>query len=46
MDTDISERNDLADTNPDKLNELILLWEKYSDEVGIVLPSTTMKLTD
>ncbi len=43
---DISERNDLAETNPEKLNELILLWEEYADEVGVVLPSTTIQLAD
>jgi arylsulfatase len=44
IETDISERNDLAETNPDKLNELILLWEKYSDDVGVVLPSVSFEL--
>jgi arylsulfatase len=43
---DPSERNDLADTNKKKLNELILLWEEYADEVGVILPSTTISLTD
>jgi arylsulfatase len=43
---DPSERNDLADTNKKKLNELILLWEEYADEVGVILPSITMSLTD
>ncbi len=44
LETDISERNDLAKTNPKKLNELILLWEKYSDDVGVVLPSVSFEL--
>jgi arylsulfatase len=35
---DVSERNDLADTNEKKLRELRLLWEEYADEVGVVLP--------
>jgi arylsulfatase len=44
--TDISERNDLADANTEKLNELILLWEEYAEEVGVVLPQTTLTLGD
>jgi len=43
---DISERHDLADKNKAKLNELILLWEEYADEVGVVLPATFIKLAD
>ena len=46
IEADISERNDLSDTNPDKLRELILLWQEYADEVGVVLPSTTIQLAD
>jgi arylsulfatase len=46
LETDISERNDLAETNIEKLNELILLWEKYADETGVVLPSVGIKLGD
>ncbi|MHC4558461.1 MAG: arylsulfatase [Planctomycetota bacterium] len=46
LETDISERNDLAETNTEKLNELILLWEKYSDDVGVVLPSVSFELGD
>jgi arylsulfatase len=44
--TDLTERNDLADKNREKLSELILLWEEYADEVEVVLPSTTMRLDD
>ena len=44
--TDISERNDLADANKEKLNELILLWEEYAEEVGVVVPQTTLTLGD
>jgi arylsulfatase len=43
---DISERHDLADKNKARLNELILLWEEYADEVGVVLPTTLFKLAD
>jgi arylsulfatase len=46
LEADISERNDLADTHANKLRELILLWEEYADEVGVVLPSTTIQLAD
>jgi len=44
--SDVSERNDLANTNKEKLNELILLWEDYADEVGVVLPTTLFSLDD
>jgi arylsulfatase len=43
---DVSERNDLADKNKEKLWELIRRWEEYADEVGVVLPSTTFDITD
>jgi arylsulfatase len=43
---DVSERHDLAVENKEKLNELILLWEEYADEAGVIMPSTQMKLTD
>ncbi len=44
--TDVSERNDLADTNVKKLWELRQLWEEYADEVGVVLPLTAPMLSD
>ena len=43
---DPTERNDLANSKREKLNELILLWENYADEVGVVLPSTKIELKD
>jgi arylsulfatase len=43
---DVSERNDLADTNKKKLRELRQLWEEYADEVGVVLPLTAPTLSD
>jgi arylsulfatase len=43
---DLSERNNLADKNKAKLRELILLWEDYANEVGVVLPTTMLKLND
>lgn len=43
---DVSERNDLADTNPEKLRELVLKWQDYADCVGVVLPSAALKLPD
>ncbi|MHC4154117.1 MAG: arylsulfatase [Planctomycetota bacterium] len=46
LETDISERNDLAETKPEKLWELIRRWEEYADEVDVVLPSTTIQLAD
>lgn len=44
--SDLAERNDLADKNREKLNELILLWEDYADEVGIVMPATVIRMDD
>ncbi|MHC4624652.1 MAG: sulfatase-like hydrolase/transferase, partial [Planctomycetota bacterium] len=46
LEGDISERNDLAKTKPEKLWELIRRWEEYADQVGVVLPSTTIQLAD
>ena len=43
---DISERNDLANAEREKLGELILIWEDYADDVGVVLPMSTMSLDD
>jgi arylsulfatase len=40
--TDISERNDLADTHKEKLRDLIQGWEEYRDEVGVVLPTASV----
>jgi arylsulfatase len=40
--TDISERNDLADTHKEKLRDLIQGWEEYRDEVGVVLPTASI----
>ncbi|KLU91288.1 hypothetical protein MAPG_09809 [Magnaporthiopsis poae ATCC 64411] len=33
---DPGETEDLADKHPDKLKELVGLWEKYADDVGVV----------
>lgn len=33
---DPGETNDLADTQPEKLKELLVEWEKYVEEVGLV----------
>jgi arylsulfatase len=46
LDDDLSERNDLAHENKAKLGELILLWEEYAHEVGVVLPNVTFTLDD
>jgi arylsulfatase len=43
---DVSERNDLAKSNPEKLRELIAAWEEYSDSVGVVLPVAVPLLAD
>jgi arylsulfatase len=46
IEADPTERNDLAESNKDKLNDLILLWEQYADDTGVILPSATMELAD
>ena len=43
---DISERNDLAGTQKEKLNDLIQGWEEYRDEVGVVLPTACITTDD
>jgi arylsulfatase len=37
---DPAEKNDLAEQFPDKLKDMILLWEEYAEENGIVLPNS------
>ncbi|SDL40276.1 arylsulfatase [Aliiruegeria lutimaris] len=46
MASDMSERNDLANAERAKLGELILIWEDYADDVGVVLPMSTIGLDD
>ena len=36
--TDLAEQHDLASKRPDKLKELIELWEVYAHENNIVIP--------
>jgi arylsulfatase len=35
--TDLGETNDLAAANPDKLRELLQLWEAYVEQTGVLL---------
>jgi arylsulfatase len=35
---DPAERNDLAAQNPDKLKEMLILWDKYAKENNVILP--------
>jgi len=39
---DPAERNDLAAQNPDKLKEMIVLWDKYAKENNVILPDRTV----
>ena len=39
---DPSERNDLAAQNPDKLKEMLNLWDKYVQENNVILPDRTV----
>ncbi len=36
---DPAERNDLASTNPDKVKEMILLWDDYVKNNNVILPN-------
>lgn len=35
MDTDRTELNDLAESNPDKLKEMVARWQAWADRVGV-----------
>ena len=37
---DPAEMNDLADSNPEKLRELLVLWERYTTENNFIYPDT------
>ncbi len=39
---DPGESNDLAAGNPDKLKEMIALWEQYEHDYGIIIPDEVM----
>ena len=39
---DPGERNDLAAQNPDKLKEMLILWDKYAKENNVILPDRTL----
>ena len=39
---DPAERNDLAAQNPDKLKEMLNLWDKYVQENNVILPDRTV----
>lgn len=39
---DPAERNDLAAQNPDKLKEMLILWDKYAKENNVILPDRTV----
>jgi arylsulfatase len=38
---DLGETNDLAAVNPDKLSELLRLWEAYVEQTGVLLVPPT-----
>ncbi|MFK8021487.1 MAG: arylsulfatase [Pseudomonadales bacterium] len=38
LDQDLAEQNNLAESHPEKLKEMISLWEVYASENGVVLP--------
>ena len=37
---DPAEMNDLAHTNPEKLQEMLALWEQYTQEINFIYPDT------
>lgn len=39
---DPGERNDLAAQYPDKLKEMLILWDKYVQENNVILPDRTL----
>lgn len=39
---DPGERNDLAAQNPEKLKEMLVLWDKYVQENNVILPDRTL----
>lgn len=39
METDLSEQQNLKEVYPEKYQELLLEWEKFSKEVGVVTPT-------
>jgi arylsulfatase A-like enzyme len=39
LEKDISEQQDLKDTYPEKYKELLREWEKFSKQVGVVIPT-------
>lgn len=39
---DPAERNDLAAQNPDKLKEMLIIWDKYAKDNNVILPDRTV----
>ena len=39
LDEDIYEANDLSQSNPKKMQEMIGLWEEYAKENSVIIPS-------
>jgi arylsulfatase len=39
---DPAERNDLAVQNPNKLKEMLIIWDKYVQENNVILPDRTV----
>jgi arylsulfatase len=39
LETDLSEQQDLKEAKPEKYQELLLEWDKFSKQVGIVSPT-------
>jgi arylsulfatase A-like enzyme len=39
---DPAERNDLAAQNPDRLKEMLIIWDKYVQENNVILPDRTL----
>ncbi|MEM7282366.1 MAG: arylsulfatase [Pseudomonadota bacterium] len=38
LDTDLGEANDLAAEQPEKLTEMVELWDRYAEENNVILP--------
>jgi arylsulfatase A-like enzyme len=39
LEKDLSEQQDLKDSHPEKYQELLQEWEKFSKQVGVVSPT-------
>ncbi|MFC3879750.1 arylsulfatase [Algoriphagus namhaensis] len=46
LSTDLAEQVDLKDQNPEKYQEMLAEWEKWSQNVGVILPTPRSQKSD